>query len=301
MILEMRHTSILCVDDHHLIRDALKELLSPQYRVRVAGTAKEALLRIEEEMPDLVISGVVMPEVDGFAFLQALQSNPRTRAIPFVFLTSADHEENREYALTNGADDFISKQKMSQNYLLLRIDRLLERIAIFRGGSPHKSTTEVLKVFISYAREDELSARRIRKFLIRNGVTAWLDAEDLIPGQEWEAEIRRALRGSHLVLVCLSNKSITKRGYVQKEIRLALDLADEEPHGSIFAVPLRLEECAVPEPLTKWQWLDFFKSDSEAKLLNALRIRAETLGVLPPSGPLVTSAGINANWSMDER
>lgn len=286
MIVEARRTSILFVEDHSALRYALEAVFSQQCRVRGAGTGKEALLRIEEEIPDLVVSGVVMPEVDGFELLRMLQSDPRTRAIPFIFFTGGGYnEENRRYALTNGADDFIYKGE-SENYLLLRIERLLERIELFRGGSPHNSSTEVLKVFISYAREDESSARRIRKFLIRNGVTAWLDKENLIPGQEWEAAVQRALRDSHLILVCLSNKSITKRGYVQKEIRSILDLADEEPHGSIFAVPLRLEECAVPEPLTKWQWLDFFESDSKAKLLNTMRIRAETLGVLPPRGPV---------------
>jgi CheY-like chemotaxis protein len=261
--------------------------------VRVASTGKEALLRIEKEMPDLVISNILMPEMNGFELLQVLQSNPRTRAITFVFLTAQSDEATRKRALLGGADEFIPKSE-SANYLLMRIDRLLERVEIFRGGSPHESTNEALNVFISYAREDESSARRIREFLRKNGVTAWLDADDLIPGQEWETEIRRAIRDSHLVLVCLSNKSITKRGYVQKEIRLALDLADEEPHGSIFVVPLKMEECSVPEPLGKWQWLDFFKSGSKKRLLNALRIRAETLGVLPPRGALEPVAGITS-------
>lgn len=251
------------------------------------------MLRIEKEMPDLVISNILMPEMNGFELLQVLQSNPRTRAITFVFLTAQSDEATRKRALLGGADEFIPKSE-SANYLLMRIDRLLERVEIFRGGSPHESTNEALNVFISYAREDESSARRIREFLRKHGVTAWLDADDLIPGQEWETEIRRAIRDSHLVLVCLSNKSITKRGYVQKEIRLALDLADEEPHGSIFVVPLKMEECSVPEPLGKWQWLDFFKSGSKKRLLNALRIRAETLGVLPPRGALEPVAGITS-------
>jgi CheY-like chemotaxis protein len=289
----VQRTSILLVDDHVIVLRGLEALLSPQYKVRVSRTGKEALLLIEKEMPDLVISNILMPEMDGFQLLQALQSNLRTRAIPFVFLTMQSDENTRKRALLEGADDFISKTE-SANYLLMRIGRLLERVEIFRGGNPHESITEALKVFISYAREDESSARRVRKFLRKNGVTAWLDVEDLIPGQEWETEIRRALRDSHLVLVCLSNRSITKRGYVQKEIRLALDLADEEPHGSIFVVPLKIEECAVPGPLRKWQWLDFFKSGSRTRLLNTLKIRAETLGVLPPRGAVEPVAGITS-------
>jgi hypothetical protein len=74
-----------------------------------------------------------------------------------------------------------------------------------------------------------------------------MDEEKLLPGQDWEAEIRKAVRGSHVVLVCISKSSLTKEGYVQKEIRHALDVADEKPDGTIFVIPVRLERCEVPK------------------------------------------------------
>jgi hypothetical protein len=78
-------------------------------------------------------------------------------------------------------------------------------------------------------------------------------------GQDWDAEIRRAVRNSHVVIVCLSKASTTKAGYVQKEIKAALDAADEQPDGTIFIIPLRLEACTVPERMTKWHWVDLFR------------------------------------------
>jgi hypothetical protein len=67
-----------------------------------------------------------------------------------------------------------------------------------------------------------------------------------------DLEIRRAVRDSYVVLVCLSNQSTTRTGYLQKEIKFVLDRADEQPEGKIFVIPLKLEECEMrhsSEPL----------------------------------------------------
>jgi hypothetical protein len=62
--------------------------------------------------------------------------------------------------------------------------------------------------------------------LVADGIDPWLDEKKLLPGQEWETEIADAVRTSYVVLVCLSRSSITKSGFVQKEIRFASDTAD---------------------------------------------------------------------------
>ncbi|MBL0347269.1 toll/interleukin-1 receptor domain-containing protein [Candidatus Villigracilis affinis] len=79
------------------------------------------------------------------------------------------------------------------------------------------------------------------------GIDPWLDVEKLLPGVDWDLEITAAVKTSHVVLVCLSKDSINKEGYIQKEIKQALDVADEKPDGTIFIIPLRLEDCDVPE------------------------------------------------------
>jgi hypothetical protein len=94
-----------------------------------------------------------------------------------------------------------------------------------------------------------------------------------LPGQDWDREIRRAVERADVVIVCLSNRS-EKRGYVQKEIRKALDVADEQPEGSIFLIPVKLTECSVPDRLRKWHWVDLFIVNGETKLEAALRQRA---------------------------
>ena len=64
----------------------------------------------------------------------------------------------------------------------------------------------------------------------------------------------------------------------RKEIKYALDVADEQPEGTIFIIPLRLEECAVPEQLSEWQWVNYFEEQGYDKLVRALRARASEIG-----------------------
>lgn len=84
-------------------------------------------------------------------------------------------------------------------------------------------------------------------------------------------EIARAVKNADIVVICLSKGSVSKSGYVQKEIRFALSVADEKPDGAIFIIPARLEECDVPDRLQKWQWVDLFKMDGYSRLLLSLR------------------------------
>jgi formylglycine-generating enzyme required for sulfatase activity len=142
-----------------------------------------------------------------------------------------------------------------------------------------------LRVFLCHARADTAAVRVLYDRLREEGFLPWLDEEDLIAGQDWQVEIPKAVRAADLVLVCLSTHSTNKEGYVQKEIKLALDVADEKPEGTIYIVPLKLEECSVPDRLGRWQWVDFFHPKGYERLLKALRHRAESLGLGAQSGP----------------
>lgn len=122
--------------------------------------------------------------------------------------------------------------------------------------------------------------RALYKRLLAEGVDAWLDQEKLLPGQDWRVEIPRAVRAADVVVVCLSNNSITKEGYIQKELRFALDVADEKPEGAIFIIPARLEDCPVPDKLSRWHWVDLFEENGYAKLLRSLKKDAESVGAV---------------------
>jgi len=128
-----------------------------------------------------------------------------------------------------------------------------------------------LKIFLCHSSGDKKAVRRLHARLTKDGFLPWLDQQDLLPGQDWEAEIKKAVRNSDVILVCLSPSSITKQGFVQKEIRMALDVADEKPDGMIFIIPALLKACAVPDRLRQWQWIDLYKPRGYSKLLTSLR------------------------------
>ena len=102
-----------------------------------------------------------------------------------------------------------------------------------RGSAPLTPRSSALRVFLCHASEDKVRVRSLYQELKGEGFAPWLDEEDIQPGQQWDAEIAKAIRGSDVVLVCLSQRS-EKRGYIQKEIVRPLDVADEQPEGRIF-------------------------------------------------------------------
>ena len=136
-----------------------------------------------------------------------------------------------------------------------------------------------LKVFLCHSKDDKRKVRDLYRRLVADGFEAWLDEEKLVPGQDWDLEIRRAVRQADAVIVCLSNDSITKEGYIQKEIRFALDVADEKPEGIIFLIPVRLEICSVPNRISRFQWVDLFQKTGYAKLRESLHLRMSDLSV----------------------
>lgn len=146
------------------------------------------------------------------------------------------------------------------------------------GGA--KLINDSLKVFLCHSSSDKLTVKKLFSQLkAENGIDPWLDEEKLLPGENWDFEIRKAVKESHVVIVMLSNGSINKEGYIQKEIRFALDIANEKPEGTIFIVPVKIEKCDVPDSLSHWQWLNYYEEGAYEKLLRSLKKRAQNLGI----------------------
>ncbi len=108
------------------------------------------------------------------------------------------------------------------------------------------STQRHLKVFLCHASADKPTVRELYHQLNAEGwIDAWLDEIKLLPGQEWDMEIEKAVEDADVVIVCISTRSVDKEGHVQKELRYVLNIADEKPEGSIFVIPLKLDDCIV--------------------------------------------------------
>jgi anti-anti-sigma factor len=134
--------------------------------------------------------------------------------------------------------------------------------------------SDALRVFLCHSSKDKLAVRNVHKQLLLTQIQPWFDEVDLLPGQLWEQEIPAAVRRSDAILVFLSAGAIGRSGYLQREIRYALDAAAEQSDESQFLIPARLEECEVPERLRKWQWVDLFAENGFSRLLTSLQARA---------------------------
>jgi hypothetical protein len=133
-----------------------------------------------------------------------------------------------------------------------------------------------LKVFLCYASKDKPMVRNLYQKLIADQYDAWLDEKKLISGQIKDLMIRKAVRKTDVVIVCLS-KQFNQAGLQQKEMRLALDTAMEIPEGKIFIIPVRLEECDVPESLESKHWVNLYEENGYKELKRALDTRLEEL------------------------
>jgi hypothetical protein len=134
-----------------------------------------------------------------------------------------------------------------------------------------------LKVFLCHASTDKPKVRELYRYLKRRGINPWFDEEHLVGGQDWQVEIPKALATSDAIIICLTKNSIDKEGYIQKEIKFALDKALEMPEGRIFLIPVKFDECEVPFTLSRYQWVDLTVESGYAKMMKALKFRASQL------------------------
>jgi len=131
-----------------------------------------------------------------------------------------------------------------------------------------------LNVFLCHSSSDKSVARKIYHQLIEiKSVKPWFDEVDILPGEDWEPAIKRAVRNSQVVVVCMSKSSVRKEGFLQKEIRIAIDVALEKPENTIFIIPIKLEECEVPDRLSSFQWVKY--PEDWDKLILSLKRRAK--------------------------
>ena len=130
------------------------------------------------------------------------------------------------------------------------------------------------KVFVTYVHEDARSVERLGRDLARHGFDPWIDRCKLLPGQNWPRAIEDALSVANFVIACFSTSSANKRGGFQAELRYALDCARRMPLDSVFLIPVRLDDCRVPQRVQdEVQYVDMFPS-WDAGFARVLRVLA---------------------------
>lgn len=177
------------------------------------------------------------------------------------------HEVSRFKRLTTQPDTSSQTQKENAYNRFMREEGktcvgFLETVAEEASASKrvNDGAGHSARVFLSYAREDSAAALKLYKELRAKGLDVWMDTESLLPGQNWKTIIRREIRKSRYFIAVLSGNSVSKKGYVQKELKDALDILEEYPTSSVFLIPARLDNCTPSDDrIRDLHWVDLFE------------------------------------------
>ncbi len=141
---------LLVVDDEaNLLRAVAVSLRAEGYEVQTARNGAEALLSVTENLPDLIVSDIRMPGMDGYALARRLRSTPETDLIPIVFLTAKDETADRIQGFRAGVDAYLTKPFEPDELLavianiLKRVQRTHSRIARIMGDDRHVPNDEI--------------------------------------------------------------------------------------------------------------------------------------------------------------
>jgi len=117
------------------------------------------------------------------------------------------------------------------------------------------------QIYIIAAKEDKAVAKQLYDDLKNAGLAVWMESQDLDAGENADVIVRKNIRNSVCVIALLSSAAVSKRGFIHKELKTALDVFDEYPADSIFLIPVRTDDCEIYEPrLESLKTVDLFSS-----------------------------------------
>jgi hypothetical protein len=156
-------------------------------------------------------------------------------------------------------------------------------------------TPAAAQVFLNYASEDSKRVTQLYDKLLEAGFTPWMDKRNIVAGQHWQKAIKKAIRDSDFVLICISTTSVRKRGYVQSEIKDVLEIRRGKLESDIYPIPVRLDDCEIPESLQDLQWVDLFNSEGDGleQIFKALR---HGMAGLAPEGKAEQPSDESRGW-----
>lgn len=160
----------------------------------------------------------------------------------------------------------------------LRIGEFTRTFLSLFGMRGDIRTNKRLKVVLAYASQDKDKALEIyKKLSVYEWIEPWIGAEELLGGDDWRLTIEQTIEEANVVLVCLSNISITKEGYVQREIHYALDISMEKPAGTTYLLPILLEKCEIPRSLKDFKNFYVPNKNEFSEMIDLLQKRLEQI------------------------
>lgn len=150
-------------------------------------------------------------------------------------------------------------------------------------------------IFLSYSSPDRETVVTYYEHLVHAGFDVWMDKFRLKGGQNWDFEIKRALQKAVIVVVFLSHNSVDRRGYAQREIKIALDQAHDRLVDDIYVIPVLLDrDVPIPKQLNRIQAIGLDEANPIEAVREAISHQLERLGVESAK----VQAAANIRWTM---
>ena len=213
---------LLIVEDNVELLMLMRQLLRTSYRVYVAKNGREAIDIIRQKDLDLIISDVMMPEMNGYELTSAVKGDPDYNHLPIILLTAKTQEEDEEEALRVGADEFLTKPFRLVD-LKLRIDNIIENRKRIRHEYSQKSAEETRQEVAAPKTQDDAFLNRAIELVYKN-----------LENDEYDRDSLAADMGASSSTVYNKLRSITGQSISSfiRDIRMkeARRMAEEDPY-----------------------------------------------------------------------
>lgn len=202
---------LLVVDDDASLLLAVSDTLRAEgYEVVTARRGAEAMVRVAEALPDLIISDIRMPGMDGYALVRNLRSSPRTRLVPIIFLTAKDETTDRIAGFRTGVDAYVTKPFETEELVAI-VKSILDRV--------QRTHSDLARMFSEHEPDD--SAELLRDEELTDA--EWRVAEGVARGlsnKEIAAELKLSLRTieGHISRI-LDKKNLSNRVELALHVR----------------------------------------------------------------------------------
>ncbi len=222
---------VLLIEDDIILRENTAELLElSDFEVITAPNGKIGIETAQQQLPDIVVCDIMMPEIDGYGVLEALSKDVNTRHIPFIFLSAKTERKDVRKGMDLGADDYITKP-FTENELISAIDSRLAKVAILKEEREQQINSGT-------SQEDELhTLHDLKNFFDDNGKQFTFNTGDVV--------YKEGQNSNYIYLIIKGAVKCYKFDEQGKELTTALQTDDDLFGYTSFTQNITYQETAI--------------------------------------------------------
>lgn len=222
---------VLLIEDDIILRENTAELLElSDFEVITAPNGKIGIETAKQQLPDIVVCDIMMPEIDGYGVLEALSKDVNTRHIPFIFLSAKTERKDVRKGMDLGADDYITKP-FTENELISAIDSRLAKVAILKEEREQQINSGT-------SQEDELNTLHdLKNFFDDNGQQFSFNTGDVV--------YKEGQNSNYIYLILKGAVKCYKFDEQGKELTTALHTDDDLFGYTSFIQNIPYQETAI--------------------------------------------------------